>query len=62
VVGRLNLQVFPVILGAGRRFFAESGIATRLELEESQTTGSGVTISSYRTKGRPEFRDVDDTD
>jgi dihydrofolate reductase len=62
LVDRLNLQVFPVILGAGRRFFAESGIATRLELEESQTTGSGVTISSYRTKGRPEFRDVDDTD
>ena len=62
LVDRLNLQVFPVILGAGRRFFATSGIATRLVLEKSQTTGSGVTISTYRTNGRPEFRDVDATD
>ncbi|HJU52542.1 MAG TPA: dihydrofolate reductase family protein [Acidimicrobiia bacterium] len=59
LVDRLNLQVYPVILGAGRRFFAENGIATRLVLEESRTTGSGVTISVYRPKGRPEFRDVD---
>jgi dihydrofolate reductase len=55
LVDRLNLLVFPVIVGAGRRLFAESGIATGLALDESRTTPSGVTISVYRPAGRPEF-------
>ena len=59
LVDRLNLLVFPVIVGAGRRLFPDSGIATGLALEESQTTGSGVTISVYRPVGRPEFGEVE---
>jgi dihydrofolate reductase len=59
LVDRLNLLVFPVIVGAGRRLFAQSGIATGLSLDESQTTPSGVTISVYRTAGRPEFGEVE---
>jgi dihydrofolate reductase len=55
LVDRLNLLVFPVIVGAGRRLFPDSGIATGLALDESRTTGSGVTISVYRPIGRPEF-------
>ena len=55
LVDRLNLFVFPVILGAGRRLFPESGMATGLALDESRTTPSGVTISVYRPTGRPEF-------
>lgn len=55
LVDRLNLLVFPVIVGAGRRLFPESGVATGLALDESRTTGSGVTISVYRPTGRPEF-------
>ena len=55
LVDRLNLLVFPVIVGAGRRLFPETGIATGLALDESRTTPSGVTISVYRPKGRPEF-------
>ncbi|HSL26341.1 MAG TPA: dihydrofolate reductase family protein [Acidimicrobiia bacterium] len=55
LVDRLNLLVFPVILGAGRRLFADRGIATGLALDESRTTDSGVTISVYRPIGRPEF-------
>jgi dihydrofolate reductase len=58
LVDRLNLLVFPVIVGAGRRLFPEHGIATGLALEESRTTPSGVAISVYRTRGRPEFRTV----
>lgn len=59
LVDRLNLLVFPVIVGAGRRLFAESGIATGLALDESRTTDSGVTISKYRTTGRPAFGEVE---
>jgi dihydrofolate reductase len=55
LVDRLNLLVFPVIVGAGRRLFPESGTATGLGLDESRTTPSGVTISIYRPIGRPEF-------
>ena len=55
LLDRLNLLVFPVIVGGGRRLFPDSGIATGLALDESRTTPSGVTISVYRPTGRPEF-------
>jgi dihydrofolate reductase len=55
LVDRLNLLVFPVIVGAGRRLFPERGIATGLALTESRTTPNGVTISVYQTAGRPTF-------
>ena len=61
LVDRLNLLVFPVIVGAGRRLFPDSGIATGLTLEESRTTPSGVAISVYRPSGRPEFGTVEVT-
>ncbi|MGH2380738.1 MAG: dihydrofolate reductase family protein [Candidatus Limnocylindria bacterium] len=59
LVDRLNLIVFPVIVGAGRRLFPDSGVATGLALDESRTTPSGVTISVYRPTGRPEFGEVE---
>jgi dihydrofolate reductase len=59
LVDRLNLLVFPVIVGAGKRLFPDSGLATGLKLDESRTTPSGVTISVYRTAGRPEFGEVE---
>jgi dihydrofolate reductase len=61
LVDRLNLLVFPVIVGDGRRLFPDSGIATGLALEESRTTPSGVGISVYRPSGRPEFGSVEVT-
>jgi dihydrofolate reductase len=45
LVDRLNLLVFPVIVGAGRRLLPDQGIATDLALDESRTTPSDVTIS-----------------
>jgi dihydrofolate reductase len=59
LLDRLNLLVFPVIVGAGRRLFPESGVATGLALDESRTTPSGVTISVYRPTGRAEFGEVE---
>jgi dihydrofolate reductase len=58
LVDRLNLLVFPVIVGAGRRLFPDQGIATGLALEESRATPSGVAINVYRPTGRPEFGTV----
>jgi dihydrofolate reductase len=59
LVDRLNLLVFPVIVGAGRRLFPDQGIATGLALEESRTTPSGVAINVYHPTGRPEFGTVE---
>ena len=59
LVDRLNLLVFPVIVGAGRRLFPESGTATGLALDDSRTTASGVTISVYRPSWRPEFGEAE---
>ena len=61
LVDRLNLVVFPVIVGAGRRLFPDSGMATGLALEESRRTPSGVAISVYRPSGRPEFGSIEVT-
>jgi dihydrofolate reductase len=61
LVDRLNLLVFPVIVGAGRRLFPDTGIATGLALEESRNTRSGVTIAVYRPSGRPEFGSLEVT-
>jgi dihydrofolate reductase len=61
LVDRLNLLVFPVIVGYGRRLFPDSGIATGLALDKSRTTPSGVAISVYRPSGRPEFGSVEVT-
>jgi dihydrofolate reductase len=58
LVDRLNLLVFPVIVGAGKRLFPDQGIATGLALDESRTTPAGVAISVYRPTGRPEFGTV----
>jgi dihydrofolate reductase len=59
LLDRLNLLIFPVIVGDGRRLFPESGNATGLKLDESRTTPSGVTISAYRPAGRPEFGEAE---
>ena len=59
LIDRLNLLVFPVIVGAGRRLFPQEGLATGLTLDEARTTPSGVSISVYRPTGRAEFGEVE---
>ena len=48
LVDQLNLMVFPVVLGAGKRLFGETSDKKRLQLVESQTVGDGVLILIYR--------------
>jgi dihydrofolate reductase len=58
LVDEYRLLTFPVVVGEGRRLFAEKGVATGLSLVESRTTGSGVAIHVYRPTGRAEFGTV----
>ncbi|MEV7521921.1 dihydrofolate reductase family protein [Streptomyces sp. NPDC091371] len=55
LVDELNLQVFPVFLGAGRRLFPTGGLPTAFELTGSRTTSSGIAIHTYQLKGRATF-------
>ncbi|MFF4325352.1 dihydrofolate reductase family protein [Streptomyces sp. NPDC048387] len=59
LVEELNLLVFPVFLGAGRRLFPTGGLPTACELAASRTTSGGTAIHTYRPKGRAVFRDFD---
>jgi dihydrofolate reductase len=47
LVDQLNLMVFPVVLGSGRRLFGETSDKKRLQLKESRTVGDGVAILIY---------------
>jgi dihydrofolate reductase len=58
LVDVLNLLVFPVVLGAGKRLFPEGVAPTGLRPTESRMTGSGVVITSYEYAGEPEYGSV----
>lgn len=45
------LVVYPVLLGAGKRFFAEGTPARSFELVSTQALPSGVIISAYKGAG-----------
>jgi len=56
LVDELNLLICPVVVGQGTRLFPDTGPDMALELVESRTTPSGVTIQVYRPTGRPQYR------
>jgi dihydrofolate reductase len=51
VIDELRLLIFPVILGKGKRLFGDRAIPTGLELADTATSTSGVTINTYRRAG-----------
>ncbi|QGV77810.1 dihydrofolate reductase family protein [Streptomyces ficellus] len=51
----LNLLVFPVFLGTGRRLFPDGGPPTAFALTGHRTTSTGVTIQTYRPTGPAAF-------
>jgi dihydrofolate reductase len=47
LVDELRLVVFPVVLGAGERFFGESSDKKSLRLVDSKTIGAGLAFLTY---------------
>jgi len=45
------LVVYPVLLGTGKRFFAEGTPARSFELVSTQTTPTGIILSTYMVAG-----------
>lgn len=48
LVDQLNLMVFPVVLGSGKRVFPESADKRSWELTDSKTLPKGVQAGAYR--------------
>jgi dihydrofolate reductase len=47
LVDQVNLMVFPVILGTGKRAFTETSERRNLRLKESKVVGDGVLVLIY---------------
>jgi dihydrofolate reductase len=48
LVDQLNLMVFPVVLGKGRRLFGETNEKLPLELVETRTYDGGILVLVYK--------------
>ena len=55
LVDELNLEIHPVVVGDGLRLFPEKGQTHNLDLVESRSVPSGVTLLTYRPAGRATF-------
>lgn len=55
LVDKVHLLTFPVVLGAGRRLFAEGAVPTAFRHAGGRTTAAGVSIQTYEFAGRPEY-------
>ncbi len=47
LLDELRLMVFPVILGGGKRLFADDGRKVPLELTDARTVGAGIQLVTY---------------
>jgi|SRR5829696_7184110 len=52
LVDQINLMVFPVILGTGKRAFEETPERRNLSLKESKVVGDGVAVMIYERAER----------
>ena len=55
LIDRLNLWVYPVLLGSGKRVFGEGTVPTALRLTESVTYPNGTLHLAYEPDGVPSY-------
>ncbi|WP_329034612.1 dihydrofolate reductase family protein [Streptomyces sp. NBC_01725] len=55
LVDTLHLLTFPVVLGKGRRLFADGAVPTAFKHAAASVTGTGVVIHTYESAGRPAY-------
>jgi dihydrofolate reductase len=58
LVDRLNLWLYPVVLGSGKRVFAEGAVPAALELTSSRTYGRGTVQLTYEIAGVPTYSNM----
>ncbi|MDP3156694.1 MAG: dihydrofolate reductase family protein [Archangium sp.] len=52
LIDEYRLWLYPVILGKGKRLFAEGAVPSALELVETATTSTGVVVAVFRPEGK----------
>lgn len=55
LVDRLNVWVHPLVLGTGKKLFAEGTVPRALRLTDSKTYANGTVQISYETSGYPTY-------
>jgi dihydrofolate reductase len=59
LVDQLDLWIYPVALGAGKRVFRDGTVPAAFELiGEPRGFAGGSVLLSYRRQGEPEYRDI----
>lgn len=58
LVDRLNLWLYPVVLGTGKRLFGEGTVPSALRLTESVTHAHGTLQLTYEPAGAPAYGDA----
>jgi dihydrofolate reductase len=51
IVDEFRLWICPLVIGSGKRLFAEGTIPAGLELVDSKTSSTGVVMGTYRSAG-----------
>ncbi|HWL49273.1 MAG TPA: dihydrofolate reductase family protein [Acidimicrobiia bacterium] len=51
LVDEFRLWVFPLVIGSGKRLFADGTIPAGLELVDGKTSATGVVMGTYRSAG-----------
>ena len=51
LIDEFQIFTFPVVIGAGKRLFGDGTIPAAFELAQSETSTTGVVISTYRRAG-----------
>jgi len=49
LVDEFRLMIFPLVLGSGKRLFAEGTVPAGFEVERSQVGSTGVIMATYRS-------------
>lgn len=60
LIDTIHLMVFPVVLGSGRRLFADGRTPSRFRVSGVRTTPTGVTMQTLDLDGAPEYASMAD--
>jgi dihydrofolate reductase len=59
LIDTIRLIVFPVVLGKGKRLFAEGRTPSSFRVVDVTSTPSGVTMQTFELAGPPEYGEVE---
>jgi len=59
LIDTIRLIVFPVVLGTGKRLFAEGRTPSSFRLADVRSTPAGVTIQTLELTGPPRYGEVE---